>query len=128
MHHHPRPDDAPLPSGDVWQEEAALKPIAYQVARLELTIINLAAHPRERERHWWPARLIGRALWGRQTPLASPRLDALRRLAACLHARPTSTAAARAMCDFLAAGWSTGEAAVIRLTITRPRGGILVPG
>jgi hypothetical protein len=96
--------------------EAPASPIR-QMSRLELAIIALAAHPRERARRRWPARVLSRLVWGNQRPLASRRLEALRGFAACLHTLPSPAASSAATADFVAAGWSTAEAAAVRLVV-----------
>ncbi|MBY8821523.1 hypothetical protein [Sphingomonas colocasiae] len=80
---------------------------------LEWTVIRLAAAPREARsarigafhrmlRHIAP-------LLRAPAPLADPRLEALRVLAAALHRRRPATA--EDMAEFLAAGWGEGDAA-----------------
>ncbi|MGV3482344.1 MAG: hypothetical protein ACO1O3_20500 [Sphingobium sp.] len=80
---------------------------------LEWTVIRLAAAPREARSarasgFRWIARHIA-PLSRAPSPLADPRLEALRVLAAALHRRRAATD--EDMVRFLAAGWSEGDAA-----------------
>ena len=80
---------------------------------LEWTVIRLAAAPREaRVARTGAFRRIARhmaPLLRAPSPLADPRLEALRVLAAALHRRRRATP--DDVADFLAAGWNEDDAA-----------------
>jgi hypothetical protein len=117
MQDQPRPERPSPPTIVVAPVDEAPPPAARRMSRLELAIINLAAHPREHPRRRCLARVLSRLAWGSQTPLASHRLEALRSFAACLYAGPSSAASTAATVHFLSAGWSTAEAAAVRLVV-----------
>lgn len=86
-----------------------------RLSPLDRIVIALAAHPREHVPQGRIARLLWRLRYGKLvTPLASPHLEALRRLAAYLHAGGARTPCAAAEASFLKAGWQADEIAALR--------------
>ena len=91
---------------------------AGRFSAIEQVVILLAAHPREQpEPHGLIARLIRRLRHGAAVaPLACPRLEALRHVAAALHAR-CNRQIGSAEAIFLEAGWHAEDIAAVRSLI-----------
>jgi len=90
-----------------------------QLSPLELTIIMIAAQPKE-----WPlptprlARLFWKARYGaRVRPLANARLEALRRYAACLHSGRYFDLPTNAEVLFIDAGWHPDDIPIVQAAV-----------
>lgn len=89
------------------------------LSRLELTVLRIAASRGERpavisERSTPLRERLSNLILGsdRAQPLADPRLEALRAMAAALHRRPRLPVS-----DFLQAGWSASDLGAVVLAV-----------